>query len=403
MVALYRISGMNAFQIFLLSYCSFASAFSLRIVDPALPVIATDLGVSLQVVAWLNSAYAFPYAVMLLILGPLCDVVGRRHMIVASLAILTIGLIISALSPNYYTLLFSRILVGAFAGAVIPAAMAYIGDKVEFDTRQLVLSRIMVASILGQLSGALFSGALAESTGWRTIFLISAVISLVALVTAFMHLARDPHCRHAMSLPGIIRGYETVFSNPLSRIVFMIVLIEGILIFGAFPFVAPMLQHSNGGSSIEAGFVIAAFGIGGLIYGTSAGNLLKMLTQRQMMLAGAFMAGISYTSIAWFSEYWSVAAALFLLAGFGFYMFHNTMQTHGSELAPAVRGSALALFASAFFLGQALGPVISGKITANLGYPSLFIVNGMLLLILGVTASRLRWDHLHASRRWDHY
>ena len=57
---------------------------------------------------------------------------------------------------------------------------------------------------------------------------------------------------------------------------------------------------------------------------------------------------------------WPVEFANFALLGFGFYMLHAVIQIYASELAPAARGSAMALHSFFFFLGQAVGPVVYG-------------------------------------------
>jgi predicted MFS family arabinose efflux permease len=87
--------------------------------------------------------------------------------------------------------------------------------------------------------------------------------------------------------------------------------------------------------------------------------------------------------------HWTAIAGIFVVAGFGFYMLHNTMQTQATELAPSARGSALALFASCFFLGQGLGPILAGPISHSLGFGTLFILAGVLTMALGAGAAWL--------------
>jgi len=80
---------------------------------------------------------------------------------------------------------------------------------------------------------------------------------------------------------------------------------------------------------------------------------------------------------------------LFLVGGFGFYMLHNTVQVLATELAPSARGSALALFASCFFLGQGVGPALGGVIARWTDYETLFLGAGLLMPILGFAAAGL--------------
>lgn len=74
--------------------------------------------------------------------------------------------------------------------------------------------------------------------------------------------------------------------------------------------------------------------------------------------------------------------AAFLL-GIGYYMFHNTLQTNATQMAPRVRGTSVSLFASAFFLGQSVGVATGAALFEKVGGMSLFSLSGTLVLPLG--------------------
>jgi predicted MFS family arabinose efflux permease len=373
--------------IFILGLAGFASALSLRSADPLLPVLALDLDVTLREAALLASAYTLPYAIMQLVLGPVGDAIGKVRLIRISLTVLTVALALSALAPGYGTVLAARALAGGFAGGIIPASMALIGDRVAYAERQFSISRFLVAVISGQLAGSAISGALAEVAGWRAVFGLSAVVAGLALIMAMVFLKGET-TRGELSLSGSIARYRTVLQNPRSLLVFATVLGEGILIFGVFPFVAPMLVPHGASGALEAGIAISCFAVGGIFYSMVVRRLVGSLGQWGMMSAGGLVAGLAYVSVA-LPLHWTAIAGIFVVAGFGFYMLHNTMQTQATELAPSARGSALALFASCFFLGQGLGPILAGPISHSLGFGTLFILAGVLTMALGAGAAWL--------------
>jgi predicted MFS family arabinose efflux permease len=107
-----------------------------------------------------------------------------------------------------------------------------------------------------------------------------------------------------------------------------------------------------------------------------------------MMSLGGLVIGLTYLAVA-AAPSWPLVALAFLVAGFGYYMLHNTLQTQATELAPGARGSAVALFAASLFLGQGLGPVLYGPVAPMSGYPALFVGAGLLTMLLGVVAVRL--------------
>lgn len=371
--------------ILILGLAGFASAFSLRATDPMLTVIAADLGVGVAEAALLSSAYTLPYAAMQLVLGPVGDAIGKTRLIRLSLVILTIGVALSAIGPGYTGVMAARILAGAFAGGIIPASMALIGDRVDYTERQFAISRFLLAVILGQMSGSAVAGALAEVAGWRAVFGLAAATTGIIALIALVGLRREREARQPLSLADARRRYASVLANPTSVWVFATVAAEGLLIFGVFPFVAPMLAEHGATGAFEAGVTIAAFAIGGVLYSMVVRRLLGRLGQWGMMRVGGLLGGAAYLAMA-VPVPWPVVSALFLVAGFGFYMLHNTMQTQATELSATARGSALALFASSFFLGQGLGPILYGAVAAETGLNALFLGGGVLIAALGIGA-----------------
>jgi predicted MFS family arabinose efflux permease len=160
------------------------------------------------------------------------------------------------------------------------------------------------------------------------------------------------------------------------------------LILGLFPFIVPMLALHGAAGAAEAGMVIGAFAVGGIIYGLAARRLLTALGQAGMMRTGTLIVGVAYAATA-LSAPWTVEIALFVIAGFGFFTLHNTMQTQGTELAPAARGSAMAMFASLLFLGQGIGPITASAVVVLVGVQLLFVIAGMLIAAFGLCAAAL--------------
>lgn len=372
----------------ILGLAAFASAFSLRTTDPMLPALASDLGVTVREAALLASAYTLPYALTQIVLGPVGDAIGKSRMIRLALTIQAVGLALSALAPDYFSLIAARVLAGGFAGGIIPVALALIGDKFPYTERQLAISRLLLAIILGQMAGAALPGLLVEAVGWRAVFAMAAGLSALCAAAAIVALRREVEPRSPLSLADARHRYATVLNNPASLIVFGTVAGEGLLIFGVFPFVAPLLQAHGAAGAVEAGVTIAAFAVGGVLFSAVVRWLMARLNTRGMMRAGGVLVGVAYLSIA-FPVPWPLVSAAFLVAGFGFYTLHSTMQTHATELAPTARGSTLALFSASFFIGQGIGPVLYGAIAAQAGFPILFIGVGLLTVLLGFASVRL--------------
>jgi MFS transporter, DHA1 family, inner membrane transport protein len=373
---------------FIITLClaGFASSFALRAVEPILPVIAADLRITLWDAALLVTAYSIPYALMQLVLGPVGDAVGKSRLIRLSMIVFTGGLAFSALAPGYMSLLAGRAVSGAFAGGIVPVAMALIGDRIPFDRRQVAISRFLIATISGQMVGAAVAGAVVGLAGWRVVFGAFALVAALCSVPVLIFLRGQDESRRTPTLRGAISGYRAVFNNPNSRVVFATVAGEGMLVLGVLPFLVPLLVVHGADGPLEGGMAVAAFAVGGIIYGFLARRLLTVLSSRGMMRLGVgIVAAVYVATLA--PVGWPMEVLLFGIAGFGFFTLHNTMQTQGTELAPTARGSAMALFASFLFLGQGVGPVVAGWATHTAGVELLFVGTGLLIAGLGFVAA----------------
>ena len=132
------------------------------------------------------------------------------------------------------------------------------------------------------------------------------------------------------------------------------------------------------------GIVLGAFGIGGLLYAMSVRVFLRAFGVRRMCLIGASTGALAYATLAFVTSWWLAAVAMFVV-GVSFYMLHNSLQTEATELAPSARGSAVALFACGFFVGQGLGPPIFAALLHAVGPRAALVVVAIVIVVLGRT------------------
>lgn len=371
----------------ILGLAAFASAFSMRAVDPMLNILAADLKVTLQEVALLASAFTLPYAAMQLVFGPIGDALGKVRLIRINLAMLAVGLAVSALAPGHSSLLAARVFSGAFAGGVIPVVLATVGDRVAFDRRPVALSRVLLALVLGQLLGSALAGVVGQYMGWRAVFWCAFVVAVTAAFGAIFGL-KEEAAPQPVSLAASLARYGVVLENPLSIKVYGVVALEGALTFGIFPLVAPLMVEHALGDAVEAGLVLGAFAIGGAFYTFAVPLLVRHLGLGGMVSCGAAAVGLLLIAAAAGSSL-PVVAVLFALSGFAFYMIHNVLQILATELAPEARGSAVALFASAFFVGQAVGALVLAQMAGLFGVVPVFLLAGLGMIALALPAGLL--------------
>ncbi len=371
----------------ILATSCFVSSMSMRIIDPVVPDISRDLGVDPASVAMLASLYAFPYALAQPLLGAFGDAFGKARIIKIALAVLASCLAASAVAPTLGMLALARLIGGAAAGGIIPLAFAIVGDRFLMVERQLALSRVLTAIIAGQLTGSIGSGFVASFFGWRIATAAAAALAVVAfLVTVWTLRAASSMPRKTPSRGEFFAGYRSVFANPLSVVCFSAVFVEGIVIFGLFPYVAVLLEQRGAGGLREAGFVLAGFGLGGFVYTALVRMMLGRLGLYKLIMFGGIVSGFGFCLLSLGSS-WPAEMAIFMIVGVGFYMIHNSLQTQATELAPSNRGSAVAAHSFFVFLGQAFGPIVYGAGLASIGTLGVLLVAGADMALLGVATA----------------
>ena len=368
--------------------CVFGSTMSWRAVDPMLPVMALDFGVGMSEVVLLATAYSTPFAATQLVFGPLGDAWGRRRLIRIALGVLAASMVLMALAPTLALVMAARVLGGAFSGGINPVAMALLAENFPVEKRQVALGRFLVAHISGQMLGAAAAGFLVDLIGWRAVFMLGALVVMAILgCTAFLPKGAG-ETRTRTSLRGLARSYRTILKGPAALPVMGALMCEGILVLGLIAFVPAMLVQHQAVGSAPAGIVIASFALGGLLFGLFVRPILASLGPWNMMRAGGLAAGGSFILSA-LPVHWSAVAVMFAFTGFGFYMMHNTIQLHATELAPLARGAGLSVASFSFFAGQGIGPVIGAAVAERAGLPALFVAAGVLTVLLGMAAPAL--------------
>jgi predicted MFS family arabinose efflux permease len=361
----------------------------MRIVDPLIPTLANEFAQTVPQIVAMVTAFSLSYALGQPFLGPIADSIGKVRTILICLIVLATLSTTAAFSWSYETMTVLRALTGIASGGVIPIAMAAIGDRAPMQERQVALGRFLVLMIVGQMSGSACSGIIATHAGWRAAFLSAAAIAvLAAVLVAFVLKPRRNVTRQPLSLAGAIANYKTVFSNPKTKLLYGLVITEGTLLFGIPSYVAAILAERSGVGPAQAGLAIAGMGFGCLVYGLLTRILVERLGPSLMTRVGGAICACALALFAFDWPWWS-AVILFSFQGFGFFLLHGTFQAQATELAPSVRGSAVALFACCFFLGQAMGPVVMGVLMHLIGTGAAIVIFAIAIAALGQLTPRI--------------
>jgi YNFM family putative membrane transporter len=379
-------------SVWLLSLACFTSMASQRICDAMLPELSRQFNSPLAAAAQVVSAFALTYGLTQLFFGSLGDRYGKLRVIAYTLLGSAVGNVLASIAPTLDLLVAARILAAACAAAIIPLALAWTGDAVPYAKRQETLARVGLGTTMGLFSGQFIGGLITDTLGWRWAFALLTALFLLMGILLQLH-RRDHEAALEAHTAGsgkhsLMTQTRELLRDAWVRKMMGFSLFQGAAGFGTMALVASHLHERHGLSLSSAGAIVALMGLGGMSYMASARHVIARLGETGMALAGGLGMAVALTVLA-LSPWWPITPVAMLLGGFCFFMLHNTLQTLATQMAPQARGVGVSMFATALFLGQALGVGLAAALIDRIG--SAPVICGAAAVMIGIgTVLRLQ-------------
>ncbi|MDM7889981.1 MFS transporter [Curtobacterium sp. RHCJP20] len=333
--------------------------------QPLLDDIAAELGTSSGLAGLLVTLTQVGYALGILLLVPLGDVVDRRRLVPGVLAASAVALLAAALAPGFTALLVALALVGATTVAgqlLIPLA----GDLADPASRGRVVGTIASGVLTGILLSRTVSGVVAELAGWRSVYVLAAAVAVVLaflLARAVPRLPRRERMRYPQliaSVVGVVRAHRAV----------RVTLVVSASVFAVFTMFWTALTFLLSGAPF--GYSTTAIGAVGLVglVGAVAAQRVGRLHDRGwsvpvtgaalvLVLVSLVVAGLGARSIV-------VVLVAVLLLDVGVQGANVLNQTRLFAIDPAARSRLNTAFVTGNFAGGAVGSAVAGVLW-NLG------------------------------------
>ena len=145
-----------------------------------------------------------------------------------------------------------------------------------------------------------------------------------------------------------------------ARVVLASIFLEGVMLFGALAFIPTHLNRAYGLPLTVAGSMLMLYGAGGMVFAALSSLLVRRLGEVGLAAGGGIVLLLALGDGRAGRAAPSSRRSRCLCAGLGFYMLHNTLQVNATQMAPAQRGSSVALFAASLFIGQSTGVALAG-------------------------------------------
>lgn len=367
---------------------------------PLLDVMADDLGLTRAIAGLIVGATQLGYGLGLILLVPIGDLVDRRRLIVGQLLLSVLALIAVTVSSTGAMLLASMAAVGLLA-VVTQALVAYAASLARPGERGQVVGTVTSGIVLGILLARTIAGTLTDLSGWRTVYLVSAVMTLAIALLLARALPRQNRPRARISYPRLIGSLFTLLvEEPVLRIRAVIAM----LIFANIttlltPLVLPLSAPPFSLSHTEVGL----FGLAGAAGALGAARAGRWADQGWGQRTTGIALGLML--VAWLPIALLPQSILWLILGvfvidFGLQATHVTNQAMIYRTRPEAQNRLTAGYMLFYSIGSAVGSSSSTIVYAQAGWGGVCLLGaGISALTIAFWAATLRATPKAATQR----
>ncbi len=174
-----------------LSLAMLLSAFGTSSANVALPTLAEVFAASFQEVQWTVLAYLLAITTMIVSVGRLGDLIGRRRLLLAGILLFTVASVLSGFAPRLWLLTAGRAAQGLGAAVMMALAMAIVSEAAPRANTGSAIGLLGTMSAIGTALGPSLGGVLIAGCGWRAVFLVNLPLGILTLLLAHRHLPVD--------------------------------------------------------------------------------------------------------------------------------------------------------------------------------------------------------------------
>jgi predicted MFS family arabinose efflux permease len=349
------------------------------ILDP----IARDLNVSVSAAGQVTTVYALAFALGAPVIAALTGGFDRTRVLALALLGFALSGFLSALAPNYATLMGARVLGGLSAAAFSPTAVAVAASLVPPAQRgraiALVFGGMTIASVLGVPLGTWIGLAV----GWREMLMGLSLLSLVAVAALWVGVPRG------LYLPAATLGrWGLALRHPVVVILLGVTAFQIGGSFVLFAFFGPYLAEVTGLSRDGIATILFVFGLASLIGNFAAGWAVDRFGAARVTHASIALTALSLAALMGTAGAPVAAGLAITLWGATVFGINTAQQARLVEAAPELTTVVLPANSSILFAGQAMGAGLGG-VLLGLGGLSLLPLAGALVVLVALGLSVL--------------
>jgi DHA1 family inner membrane transport protein len=359
-------------------------ATGLAVMAPAgmISLLAKDLSVSIREAGYLVTAGAIMLCIGSPLMAWLTTRIERRTLLSFVLLLVSICHGLSALAPNFWTLLTARVAMLAAAAVYTPQAANAVALLVPAERRASSISFIFLGWSVAVAVGLPGISLGSQHLGWREVHAICALITFIACVLNYVSLRPG-----LLGEPLSLQSWLDVARNPLMMLLLAITTLHTSGQFALLTYLDPLTRMRTGGGAELIAVLFLVFGICGFIGNLIAANLAGRIgpLKTSVIFMCSLLVGVAFWALN--SALLATIFASVAFWGLGFAAFNSMQQARLVAAGPHLSSATVALNTSALYVGQAIGSALGGilfaqGLYAGIGYLSTAFVLSALLLIL---------------------
>jgi EmrB/QacA subfamily drug resistance transporter len=174
-----------------LSLSMLLSSLGTSIANVALPTLAQAFNASFQEVQWIVLAYLLAITTLIVSVGRLGDITGRRRLLLAGILLFTTASVLCGVAPTLWLLIAARTAQGLGAAVMMALTMAFVGETVPKEKTGSAMGLLGAMSAIGTALGPSLGGVLIAGFGWRTIFFVNVPLGILTFILSYRSLPAD--------------------------------------------------------------------------------------------------------------------------------------------------------------------------------------------------------------------
>jgi MFS transporter, DHA1 family, inner membrane transport protein len=356
-----------------------------------LPDIATSLGITEPTAGHVISAYALGVVIGAPVIAALAARVPRKTLLLALMAVFTLGNLASVLAPSYGTLVVARFVAGLPHGAYFGVAALVAAHLMGPQNRAKAVAHVMCGLTVATVVGVPMASWLGQALGWRSAFGLVVVVGVVTLVTLWFWLPtrlRSMHVTSPLTELGALR-----------RVQVWLALLTGMIGFGGmfavYTYISTTMTDVAGLPRGLVPVALMVFGLGMVVGNLVGGRMADMSVIRGLYMSVGALGTVLAVFVAASHNPWMALLVLFTIGAAGSAVA-PALQTRLMDVAHDAQTLAAALNHSALNIGNATGAWVGGLvIAAGHGYTApaaagaLLAAGGLVVLTVSVLIERI--------------